>query len=110
MRGTHKLGNWTANQKGYPRIRSGEFRDWLLHRAVVAEMFHHNTISVGVVPSELPKDWQVHHQLGKLNFAPEDLVALPACLHPPREPLRCPHTGQFLTPSGWERRFGSRPG
>jgi hypothetical protein len=39
-------------------------------------------ISVGVVPPELPRDWQVHHQAGKLNFGPEDLAALQACLHP----------------------------
>jgi hypothetical protein len=108
MHGKHPLGSWSLNSKGYPRIRSGVLRDWLLHRAVVAERFRNNTISVGVVPAELPRDWQVHHQVGKLNFAPEDLVALQPCLHPPREALRCPWTGQFLTPSAWEQRMGLR--
>jgi hypothetical protein len=108
MKGTHQLGSWSTNYKGYPRIKGGPLRDWLLHRAVVADRFRHDEISIGVVPPELPKDWQVHHQAGKLHFAPEDLVALPACLHAGRGPLPCPYTGEFLTPSAWQRRFGSR--
>jgi hypothetical protein len=108
MRGKHPLGSWTTNEKGYPRIKSGVLRDWLLHRAVVAERFRNNTISPGVVPRELPKDWQVHHQVGKLNFAPEDLVALQACLHRPVDSRRCPYTGQFLRSTEWAQRMGLR--
>jgi hypothetical protein len=66
-------------------------------------------VKIGVVPPELPKDYQVHHQVGKLNFAPEELVALPACLHAGKVPLRCPHTSKFLKPREWDRRFGHKP-
>ena len=107
MNGVHALGRWCLNEKGYPRLKTKPWRDWLLHRALVADRFRNNKISPGIVPAELPKDWQVHHQSGKLNFAPEDLGALPACLHPPRT-LQCPYTGKFLTPAAWEQRFGCR--
>lgn len=105
MHGIHRLGSWSTNQKGYPRIKGGPLRDWYLHRAVVAERFRNNTISVGVVPAELPKDYQVHHQAGKLDFQPENLVALEACLHRPRDTMRCGCTGHFLTAAEWERRY-----
>jgi hypothetical protein len=95
-------------EKGYSRIKSGPLRDWLLHRAVVADRFQNNIGFRRRCSRELPREWQVHHQAGKPNFAPEDLVALRERLHRPRDSLRCPYTGQFLKPSAWAQRMGLR--
>jgi hypothetical protein len=68
---TRKQENFVTTTKAWlVKIAIIALRDWLLHRAVVADRFRSNQISVGVVPAELPKDWQVHHQVGKLNFEP----------------------------------------
>jgi len=101
MTGEHHLGKWATNApKNYPRLYSGSRRGAYVHRAVWE----------WVSGKKLPKDWHVHHMDGdKLNFAPGNLLALPAILHEGPQPLRCPYTGRFLSLEQYRQRIGVEP-
>jgi hypothetical protein len=101
--GTHPLGNWILNPpKLYPRFTSGMYRNRYVHR-IVWEL---------VAGRQLPDGWHVHHQdFDRLNFAPCNLIAMPACFNVVgNSGLRCPYTGKYLALAEWEHRFGYAPG
>lgn len=84
---THILGNFYITRKGYPRLHSGKYRGWYLHRAVFAE-----------VAGRPPRDgFHVHHQGPKTCACPWQLIEVQDILHPQREMPRHPYTGRFLT-------------
>jgi hypothetical protein len=87
------------NHKGYPRINSGARRDQYLHRAVFEE----------IAGRPVREGFDIHHMNGKRCFCPDQLIEIQKELHPAPQPLRCPITGQYLTPEGFHRRFGVEP-
>ena len=97
---THPLfGSFRLNKAEYARINAGRRRDQYLHRAVWEE----------VAGRPVPKGFDIHHMNGKGCVCPHQLVALQKELHVPPEPLRCPHTGEWLTVDNWLKRFGALP-
>lgn len=96
MTGLHHLGRWATNQKGYPRFRSGQYRDRYVHR-VIWEL---------CAARPVPDEFHIAHQdFDKLNFSPENLVCCPAEFNP-SVVIRCPWTGRFLSRAEYERRTG----
>ena len=96
-RGIHPLGRWSISRpKGYPRFYSGRFRNRYVHRVVWEQL----------AGRAIPDGWHIHHQdFDKTNFASENLLGCPPEFNPANI-IRCPYTGQFLSRSAYERRFG----
>jgi len=88
-------GRCAFNSKGYLRIRSGPLRDQYLHRAV-----WERTAGLSV-----PAGFQVHHMGSKRCWCSHNLVALAPELHL-QERRRDPYTGEFMSKTGWEQRYG----
>jgi hypothetical protein len=96
MTGTHPLGNWSTNPDGYPKFHSGKHRKKFVHRVVFEQ----------IAGRPIREGFQVHHQGAKTDFRPHMLVELPKELNPPREPLRNPWTGKFMSRDEYERLMG----
>lgn len=94
MSGKHPLGNWITNDKGYPKFKSGPFRDKYVHRVIFAQ----------VAGRPIRDGFHVHHQGSKLCFCPHMLVECPPEFNP-RTPLRDPYSGQFLDRDSYQRRY-----
>jgi hypothetical protein len=87
------------NHKGYPRINSGPLRGQFLHRAVFS-----------TVAGRLVREgFTVHHMAGKGCSCPWNLVEIEGPLHAPREALRHPFTGRFMTLDDYESEFRRLP-
>lgn len=88
------FGSCRINEKGYPRINGGKFKDAYLHRAVFET----------VAGRKIRFGFHIHHMNGKLCWCPHQLLEIQAELHPARV-LKDPYTGEFLTAAQYERRY-----
>lgn len=89
------FGSCRINEKGYPRINSGPGKDKYLHRAVFEE----------IAGRPVRQGFHIHHQNGKLCTCGWQLIEIEAILHPARV-IKDPYTGEFMTPSAYQRRYG----
>lgn len=86
--GNTPYGRYCTNAKGYPRLKTGPFKDKYVHRVVFEQ----------VAGRAVREGFHIHHMdHDKLNFCPCNLLEVQAELHPAREHPRCPWTGRFLT-------------
>ena len=93
MSGKHELGRWATNRKGYPRFRTGKYRDKYVHR-VIWEL---------CAGRPAPEGFHIAHQdFNKLNFHPSNLVCCPPEFNPPVV-LRHPYSGRFLSSHEYSR-------
>jgi hypothetical protein len=84
-------GGRTLTAQGYVRLKSGPWRYWLEHRAVVARNLADNTISPGVMPREIPDGWEVHHMdFNRRHNCSHNLLLLHPAFH---EHARHPSNG-----------------
>lgn len=71
---------------GYLRIKSGIYRDYYYHRAVVEELIFNNVIPPMYVVRRLIKQWRakqlvVHHAAGKCCLCPQGYVIMSPALN-----------------------------
>ena len=90
--------------RGYRIVRRNPYRNWLLHRAV-ADVLVKEFNPFGW--ESLPPEKVVHHLSGiRSCCCPHNLVILDRALHIHPSAPRHPWTGQYMSPSAWQRLMG----
>lgn len=76
-------GGRTRTDKGYIRLKSGPYRDWYEHRAVVHRLLTENVISRGVVGGpEILAGLEVHHlDFDRQHNCPHNLLICHPAFH-----------------------------
>jgi hypothetical protein len=66
----------------------------------------HRVVMEQLVGRPLNEDEHVHHQdFNKLNNCPCNLILMPSAMNP-SPAKRDPYTGEFISPSAYQRRYG----